>query len=528
MAISMHDQGISWDLTERIAELELAQDDIGWTRIGDASQFEFSRSFVMTITRMARLYYLKNPLITRGVNVKADYVFGRPVAINAADDTINDVLQAFLDDEQNQTEFTSHIARIQKERELQTDGNIFFVLIPHPITGHIRIKSIDVDEIADKILDPYDRKRTLYYKRQWIEKVFNFDTGETKEETRIAYYKDWRNKDKDRTSIAGNPVIEGAYVYHVKVGGFSNWKFGISEFYAAQDWAKAYKTFLENWSTIVASYARFAWAVVTEGGKTGVAAAKTKLASTMTSTSGETNPAPAAGSVAIMDKTTSMSPYKTAGATTSAEDGRRLMLMVAAVFGFPETFFGDVSVGTLATAKSLDRPTELMLSNRQVLWADIYTDIFQFILYHATAAPQGLLRSVGSIVENEYNEQVLFFGDDVNPRIDITFPSIIEIDVAASIGAIVSASTFDGKQPSVIPDKKMLARMVLSVLGEDNIDETINTMYPEDYDPKLDQAIPQIPGQSPILDQQDPTLTAPIEALRESIDQLRSLIGGTA
>src|SRR5690606_26615419 len=111
------------------------------------------------------------------------------------------------------------------------------------------------------------------------------------------------------------------------------------------------------------------------------------------------NPPPLTGSTFVAGEGTSLQPVRTSGATVSAEDGRRLLLMVAASSGLPETFFGDASIGTLATAKSLDRPTELMMEDRQKLWRDVFINILEFVRLWAVKAPRGPLRSLGRVVD---------------------------------------------------------------------------------------------------------------------------------
>jgi hypothetical protein len=512
------------DLIERIAELETGNDDGGaWLTLG-GEDFEFSRSFVTDTAKLARIFYLKNPLIRRGCSVKADYVFGRRVSISARDELINDVVQIFLNDERNQTEFTSHAARLQKEIELQTDANIFFVLLPEPRSGRVRMRTIPADEVTEIISNPADKKESWYYKREWIEKRVNLETGQTEDAKQVAYYQDWRYAPAEPvTKIGGSNVIAGAFVYHIKTGGFSEWKFGISELYAGLSWAKAYTKFLENWATIVSAYARFAFKVTTAGGKKGMDAAKRKLSTTLGVASAETNPAPAAGASIVMQDGNDIAPIRTAGATTTAEDGRRLLLMVAATFGLPETFFGDVSVGTLATATSLDRPTELMLANRQALWADIYNDILQFVIKQAVIAPDGALRSIAQMGENEYGEAEIVFDDGVDPTLNIAFPSVVEIDPGATINAIIAGATFDGKQPSIINDPKLLARMVLVTLGVNDVDTIVNELYPEDGPPpqlgETEDDPESDPNQLPPPDEEIPPA---VEALREALEAIRT------
>lgn len=476
--------GSDTELKERIAELEFALEDRDWLLLGDfGASTELSRHGLQEISRLARIMYLKNPLIQRGVNVAADYIWGRSVNITAKQKELNDLVKAFLEDKRNQVEFFAQQARLQKDRELRIDGNVFFVFFIHEITGHVRLGSIPSNEIVDIVRDPNDRKKVRYYKRQWAYEELNEETGTQELKNREAYYPDWQytpnRKTIGRLDVINQPIC------HVRVGGFSDWKFGVSEVYAAIDWAKAYKVFLENWSTIVAAYARFAWKVTTTGGAKGVQAAKTKIATTQNLTTTESNPPAVTGSTFISSRdatgqpTTNLEPIKTAGATTSADDARRLLLMVAAALGLPESFFGDVT-GTYATAKSLDRPTELAFVNRQMLWSDVLHQILDFVTYHAVKAVEGPLRSFGTEVVNEYGESVISFNGKFDTHIDIDFPSVIEHDMKEQISAIVSGATLDGKMPSVITDMRILARMVLTVLGENDIDELLDAMYPED------------------------------------------------
>lgn len=531
---SVRESGATRELRERIAELEFGSgndDGQSWIPMAAAGEtLEFSRGFVSDIMRLARIMYLKNPLINRGVRVKADYVFGRAVQISAPDEEINIVIQTFLDDERNQTEFSSHSSRIQREIELQTDGNIFYALLPNAETGRVRVRTLPANEVTDIITDPNDRHTPWYYKREWIERTIDMATGEARETRRIAYYRDWRYKpDAERRTIGSAEVISGVYVYHVKTGGFSDWKFGVSELYAALDWAKAYKGFLENWATIVAAYARFAFKVTTTGGKQGAINARKKLETRLGATGEgaiDRNPAPTTGSVFVAPEGNDIAPIRTSGATTAAEDGRRLLLMVAAAFGLPETFFGDVSVGTLATATSLDRPTELMLSNRQQLWRDIYIDILRFVVEWAVKAPNGALRGIATIAQNEYGETELLFADGP-PKIVVDFPSVLERDIEATIRAITMGTTLDGKDPKIVPDLKYIAKMVLTTLGEADIDETLDRLFPTEESTRPQPApAPAAPGGVPNTgtpaEDGDPadTIATATEALREAITRL--------
>lgn len=492
-------------LAERLAELELALDSEGWLRLGAGGEREFSREGLRTICHLARLFYLKNPLIHRGVNVQADYVFGQGVDFSAADEAVNEAIQQFISDSRNQAELFAHQAMLLKEVELQLFGNLFFAFFTNKTDGRVVVRTIPVDEVEDVLCNPEDSRQPWFYKRAWHNEVLNIETGAVMSEMRSAYYPDWRYRPRNKpTSIGGVPVMWDSPVYHVKVGCLPDMRFGVSQVYAAFDWARAYVRFLEDWATIVRAYSRFAWQLQVKGGSGAVAAAKARLQTTLTEGGAESNPPPVTGSMFIASDGTALSPVRTAGATVSAEDGRRLLLMVAATIGLPESFFGDVSVGTLATARSLDRPTELKMSNRQTLWEDVFQNIFTYVKEQSIRAAGGLLK--GTVEEDEDGTPIIQLSNDADDSVYITFPPILEHDVSASVDAIVKAATLGGAgMLAGTIDLKNVSRMLLAALGEKDVDAILQDMFP---DKGQREAVPQ----------------AVTEALRELRDAIRGFI----
>jgi hypothetical protein len=482
-------------LHERIADLELALEDLNWTRLGFESNQEFSRQGMKRIIAYSRIFFLKNPLINRAVTLQAQYVWGQGVSVSATHPDVDDVVQQFLGDPQNERELTGHQARIMKEQDLQVDGNLFFALFTNKLTGRTRVRTINVEEIDDVIRNPDDYKEPWYYKRVWTPRAVSIETGIVGASgARTEYYPDWRYAPQGRRpeTIGGHKVRWDAPVYHVRVGGLSHMAFGIPETYQALDWARAYKDFLEDWATIVRAYSKFAWNLNTAGGKRGQAAAKTRLGTTVGVGGGsgmaDTNPPGPAGATFVHTEGTSLDPIKTAGATTSADDGRRLLLMVAASTGLPESFFGDVSVGTLATAKSLDRPTELKFRDRQTLWQDILSSMLQYVVDQTALAPKGKIK--GSRQWNEeHDEQIIVLandpdtGEELDRHIDIDFPPILEPDRAGDIGAIVDAATLGGHVAAGTIDAKTVTRLLLTALGQDDIAELLEQIFPEGEEP---------------------------------------------
>jgi hypothetical protein len=273
-------------------------------------------------------------------------------------------------------------------------------------------------------------------------------------------------------------------VYHARIGGFSDWKFGLGEVYAGIDWARAYKGFLEDWASLTKSLSKIAWKMTTPGGKKGVAAAKLKLNTTLgnAGTGAETNPAPTTGSTFIGGEGVDLNPMNIRGANVSAEDGRRLLLMAAASAGLPETYYGDVSVGTLATAKTMDRPTELMMLERQTMWIDILRNIIGYVLIQAVKATSGALKGSGTIVETADGAEVelrIAWNKDIDSMLDIDFPPILEHDIQTAVQSVVTALTLNGQDIRLL-DEPQGTRLLLNALGVDDVDEIMTAMFPDE------------------------------------------------
>lgn len=480
-------------MTERLGQLELDLEDMDWIRLSIDGEREFSNAGLAKIVMLARLAYLKNPLINSAVSVQAHYVWGQGVAIGAHPTVVDEVVQRFLDHPKNQVELTSHVARVMKEIQLALTSNLFFVLFTNASSGRVLVRSIPVDEIlaGDIICNPDDRKEPWYYKRVWTQRGLNLETGERPTESKTAYYPDWRYTPTlaDRpASIGDNPVIWEQPIMHVKVGGLDDMRFGVPEVYSALDWARAVREDLERYAVLRASLARFAWSLSTKGGPAGVAAAKAKLGSTLGAPGSETNPPPVAGSMFISQNPDALKPIQTAGMAPSPDDGRRLGLMVSAGTGIPETMlFGDADVGNLATSKTLDRPTELKMIDRQTLWNDVWTDLLEYVCLQSARAPSGALNGVATITVDEDGIETLEVsetneatGKDVVFGIDVDFPPILERDVKDRIAAIVTAVTLDDKRPAGTLDKRSAVALILSALGLDDIDELLDAIAPEE------------------------------------------------
>lgn len=493
-------------LQERIAELELALDDVGYERIGDSNfDKQFTKASIDKIAAMARVYWLKNPLVKRAVATQANYVFGQGVDVVAADEDVQTVVDAFMDDSKNRTELTGEQAMLTKETELQVTSNLFFTFFTDPLNGATRVRTIPLNEITRIIYNPDDSKEPWYYYRQWQQPK---EAGSQKYEMHQAMYPDINYMPKGGLPkhFNGIEVMALNPVYHVKTNCLSDMEYGVSEIYAAIDWAKAYKDFLEDWYTIVKSLSKFAWKATSKSGATGMAQAKQVLEGAINGGSNPMNsdlPGQAA-QVWMSSDNFDLAPMPKSGATVAVEDGRRALLMVCAATGIYEHYFGDPSTGNLATAKAMEQPMLLMFQERQELWTDVFNTILGYVINQSALKPGGKLRGVMSF--NDYGESYVDMGD-TDRSVDVKFPPILQEDVNERIDAIVKSVTLSGQTPANTIDLKTATTQMLTALGEDT--DIVDKLFPDDpkswdevEEEKQQKALEIAMGQQSAADQQ--------------------------
>lgn len=451
---------------ESMSELQLSlTEDRGWAKVAAAHDTEFTKPAIDLITRIARVFRLKNPLIKRAVEIQADYVFGKGVQIKSTDPNVQEAISQFLAD--NALELDTNGLH-DKECTLRTDGNLYFVLFADRSTGRVKVRTIDSLEIADKVCNPDDASEPWLYKRIWNQVRLDQGSGTETTELITAWYPAFGFEGKLPASVSGVKV-QSSPVLHVKVGGLAKWKFGLSEVYAALDWAKAFTMFLESWATIQESLRRIALQVKTPGGTKAQQAIKQGVGQTTIGNSsgqGETNPPPVTGAWWIGGKGQELTPLITKNATTAPDEARQIKLQVCAAVGTPEHMFGDPSTSNLATAKTLDRPTELKFRNRQKLWEPVLQGLCQYAVDRAIKAPSGRLREA-KVAE-------------ADARVVVTFPPLLEHDIGEVIGAAIDAATLKGLTFAGTIDPRSFTKMLWEQLpGIENVDAIVDAIYPD-------------------------------------------------
>lgn len=475
-------------MQERLAELELALEDTGWQALGEGTS-DFGADARRNLVRLSRVMYLKNPIIRRGVNVQVYYVMGQGVSIQAPDPDVNEVVQDFLDDPANRAVLTDPVVLQDSERDLQTDGELFLALFTDVVTGRVIVRRVKPEQITDVITNPDDEAEPWYYERRWSAVTIDDAGASTSEEKRLLYPAlGYRPEGPMPQSFRGAQVatdLNGfggpVRMLHVKVGGVSGMTRGLPDTYAALDWARAYKDFLTDVASIMRSLSRWAWKASVQRGKVG--ATKDKLNTALgTSTGGiDTNPPPIAGSVAVVPEGADLTPMPKTGSTVNPDDGKALRLMAAAALDIPDTILSnDPQQGALATAKTLDRPTELAMRTRQTLWEGVIRTLTEYVVEASVLSTSGLLKGTVTTTRGRVYVDLGQDPETGEPRestVTVHFPPILEQDVLERMNALKLAAV----DLSALPAEEK-ARLVLSALGVTDVDPILADLFPEEGD----------------------------------------------
>lgn len=484
------------------AQRALAADDYGWAKFGETTGVGFDRAAVKDVVRRARVMAVADPLIRRAVALHVAYVWGQGAAISAkqetgADQDINAIVQAFLDDPSNVAAFTSAQAHEAHERKLQTDGELFHALITAPLSGRVQVRELPAFEVADVVTNPEDAAEVWFYRREFHATRLVAQGSETVTTSGVEtiYYPDINFRPATRARfIDGHPVAWDSPVIHTKVNAIAGR--GTPDVWAAIPWALGYKSFLEDWATLIKALSRFAFRATAKN-RAGATAARATIAARPADATGQV------GQTVITGEGQSFEAIGKSGATIDSESGRPMAAMVAAATNVPVTMLlADPGVtGARATAETLDAPLHNVVKARRTLHADLHRAVLHHVIREAVRAPQGPLRGTIRKDPTTGRELVALLGDQPID-FDVSFPSVEKTDPKTLMEAIAAADGLD-KLPDLL-----IVRLAMLALGVEDVDawlekvtdENGEFMPPADAAAAADQERAVVPPRTPRQD----------------------------
>lgn len=414
-------------------EKELSLEDEGWIKLGSSAADILTDTTRQTILKQARVYAMRDPMARQAIRLWTDYTFGPGMTWDTEDEKAGEALNAYWSNLQNSMVLSAKGQRKSSDK-LLIDGEIFFALF---LGSTSLIRRIDPLEITQLISDPDDLENVRFYKREWTD---------TQGAAHIQYYRSIYNPTNEPCKDSSGNMVKAnteAIVYHLAINTIG--QRGNSLLLPAIDWIKLHRQFLAARTAIMLAAARFIWKSKVEGGQTAVDAVKAKFESEL----------PAAGSILVENTAVDTTPVVTnTNARNAYDDDRMLKLQIASAVGIPEQYFGDISIGNLATAKTVELPMIKMFQSYQQIWADTYDEIDNMVLVNAGAK-----------------------GKDT--YIDRDFPAITPEDSIAMATAITSITT---AFPEFTKSRDVMQAALLA-LGIPNTNEVLDELLnPESPD----------------------------------------------
>ncbi len=395
-------------------DAELRLEDQGWINMSGTGQDIIQPHDRVRNVQTSRLYALKDPMAKQAIRIWTEYTFGKGMEWAAEEEATKAVMEAFWDAKINRPVLSARGQRMSSDK-LLIDGEIFFVLFLGPKA--VTIRWIDPLEITEIITDPDDKLNVRYYRRQWTDALA---------QRKDTYYKSVMNmKNEPTRNIAGSWIragseVESAVVLHLALNTIT--ERGNPLLLPALDWLRLHRRFLGSRVAIMLALSKFAWKRKVKGGPAAVEAVRAKV---------EGADIPAA-SDNIENEAVDTTPIKQeTGAKNAYEDGRMLKLQISAATGIPEQYFGDISTGNLATAKTVELPLLKMFGSYQQVWRDAYKEIDEIVLEHASVpeAKWVVYRDFPPIAPADYLAQA-----DTLTKVTAVFPKYKQLTDVKQVG----------------------------------------------------------------------------------------------
>jgi len=412
-------------------EDDLALEDAGWINLSGTTADVITPQDRVTNLKLSRLYATKDPMGKQAIRLWTDYTFGSGMTWRVKDEKnekTKEVLESFWDAPANKAVLSARGQRRSSDK-LLIEGDVFFAIFLGT-KGEAKIRLIDPLEITEIITNLDDIEDVRYYRRDWTNQ---------QAEPHISYYRSVTNlKDESTPDAQGTArqKTDDALVYHLTYNTIT--QRGNPLLLPALIWMKYNTKFLGSRIAIMLALAKFAWRSKVKGGQTAVDAIKAK-------TDGKEV---AAASHLVENLGVDTTPIKTeTGAGAAYQDGKMIKHMIFAAVGIPEQYFGDISTGNLATAKTVELPMMKMFQSYQKVWADTYKDINEIVLAY------------NNVPDDKW-------------YVDMDFPPIAPADE----GLVAQALSLILPQMPQLADSPDVQQVALMLLGIDDTAEVLDAL----------------------------------------------------
>lgn len=487
------------NIREALADVQHAiEDGNRWQDLSlDPSNYSVGQDFSQPdrfrmLWRM-RTLSRRNPTAKWICRLGANFTFGTGASAKASDQRyVQPVIDEFWSERGNKKTLTSSAAQTERFIDLFRDGDLFLVAFVDEITGLVRWRRLDAMFVADVVTDPNDVLTPRWYKVRSAYADYNFLSGTYDARSmpgEFVFLRDWQYEPRPGDQMPPANMIRPGLVNHLAIN--KEAKFGLSEFYASEDWINAHRTFMEDRASLLRAWSTLAWKVTRKNDPGGIQAFQKAMQSTYASgnlLSYERNPNAAPAATLVQNEGSSREPVEVnTGGDAAVQDGESLLQMAAVGAGVYTHYLGSTGVHRLATVTSMELPALKNYEWWQRFWGDSYEEMLQFSIDCAIRAGR-IPGDAERVLPSGYlvTDTVAVVGADGAPTgerapisrdVTMEFPPIVMPDMAGVVNA--TASLANSVLPVNIGSRKRLARIAFGTLGVDDIQQAIDECFPE-------------------------------------------------
>lgn len=345
------------------ALLALRAEDEGFRPLNKLKEDEgFSLESLQEIAELAELQTTGNPLLIRGINLRASNVFGK--GINFQGD-VKPRFKSIMDKPINKRTLFTEGAFKRNERSLYTTGNLFMAYRRTSRTFF----AIPFSEISNSASNPDVVDDVWYYQRTWTETDLSKGIPNSKPTSKW-YPVLEKFEEGDLLKKIGDVEVDAdVVIIDLKVNTTIGKVWGVPDVLPAMPYAWAHAEYIRDASKLLKALSTIAWKVVSKSkANAATAAAKSALpkgaAGTATMTEGtDLTAMPRSGQVNMGD-----------GQTIASYVAAALEVSVIALLADP----GSAS-GSYGAAATLDGPTASAARSRQNLWIEFYERVYRAV-----------------------------------------------------------------------------------------------------------------------------------------------------
>lgn len=557
LGVTLVDRGELGSLRERSEQFERFREEASELAYHSLDYFsgrpqELRYEKRQRLAQRSRVALMQDPLAGAEANLRANFAIGRGVPMpDAEDEEVQRIIEEAWTDPVNEQKLTSYEAQRHRSDELLTQAQLFPVAFIRG--GRVRLGFLDADCVTHVVTDPEDEERPLWYvvRQRRVEWDFTEHRVKTTDlmvdpaEPRIRYYAHWRNVEVAREERRRNnlPPLEEprkedlaeGVVHHVRINRIGRTQFG------TPPWARSLRFFAAmnslTESHVAMAQAASTWVakrVLRGGPETITRAANAVLAQTgeigaasfgeppvpPTAEHGGRPPQP--GSFWLENESDKLETLAlNSGASQAAQTAQIVRAPIAAASGFGQHYLGDASNANLATATSLELPTQMEVQAWQETFRGLlkwFADIIIETALRAGRIPMadgaegpesdralGELRLTESVDRVEAERRT---GRSLGYTISMPFPGRRNLpDVTAA--ATTMAATFDPRGENIPLRRHLLRFFATHGLQVDDPQGFVDEVFPEE----LIDAVAQL---SLVRQQQDAEQAEVARAEREA------------